>query len=429
MRYITETPMKPICWPAKVEPPGDTMVAVVKATVDLVPDGVATLAGEQLDIEAAEVLYEDKLGNSCFYPGDILPFKPRADLLLVGSCYPPSGKATRSSASFHMGSWKKELTVFGDRFWVPGEEEEAPVMTRPKEFSRMPLRYELAFGGEDSQENPHGRGMASELTPEGKSYWPLPNIEDPKHLILSADEHPAPAGFGPLDQMAPRRWKRRGTHDEKWMRRRRPYPPTDIDWTSNNAAPRNQLVDGYLSGEESIRLVNMDPEVPDYSTTLPGLRPRWFLYLVRPKKRYLFEVPLVLDTLWVNADERQAVLVWRGKTPVPKDRDEGEDLSVFFHESPGDTPRTVDDVKKMIAPPKTAEAPPAGAAAAMPDPPKIPEATQTEIAGLLDQARQTLKDGGVPADVLAKLDGVQDPDQFETILMDWTKAHFNYSGE
>lgn len=418
MRYVTNTPLKPICFPTKMEPPGDTMVGVIKATVDLVPGGTATLAEGQIDIEAAEKLFEDKLGNSCRYDGDLAPFKPRADLLLTGNCHPPGGAATRCDVTFQVGAWRKSLAVFGDRFWLASENPEVAVASEPRRFARMPLRYELALGDAEDKANPHGRGFHPEQTEDGRTFWPLPNIELPQRLVTSTADRPPPAGLTPLDQMAPLRWRKRGTYDEKWMRRRRPYPPTDIDWGCWNAAPMDQQVDGYLKGTETIRLVNLDREAPDYRTTLPGIRPRWFLHLVTPQKRHFLEVPLNLDTLWVDADARQAVLIWRGKAPVPQGRDESEDASLFFHDAPGEATRSREDAWAMylgeVEPPVVE-----------PEPPKLSEAEQKEIDELLDQARQTLKEGGAPDDLLALVEKETDPSQFETKVLDWAKAHFN----
>ena len=79
------------------------------------------------------------------------------------------------------------IAVFGDRDWI--DQDSQLVATDPQPFTSMPLTYENAYGGKVKLEegdlpcapNPMGKGYY--LTAEQAHGQPLPNLEDPDHLI------------------------------------------------------------------------------------------------------------------------------------------------------------------------------------------------------------------------------------------------------
>lgn len=411
MLQIIDGPLQAFCFPTRIEPPGETLVGVVKATLDLRPGEAAALAAEQRAIEGGEEPYADRLGNSIRRDGDVAPFKPRADLLLTGTCHPPEGEATRCDATFQVGTWKKTLAVLGDRQWV----EDGRRMTEPRPFRAMPLRWELALGDVESDANPQGHGLRPEAGEDGRPVWPLPNIEYPHQMVTRSGDRPPPAGFGPLGQMHPARARKRGTYDEKWLRRRHPFPPLDIDWSCHNAAPADQQVEGYLAGDEALRLVNLHPAHAVLETRLPGLRPRWFVTVTTPKRTYFFEVELRLDTLWVDADAGQAVLLWRGQAPIPQKRDVAQDGTLFLVET-ADAPATTREAaweryRAAVEPPS-----------AEPEPPRPTEAEAAASAEMLDKAVAELRKAGAPDDLLERLAAERDPDRFQEIMFEWLES-------
>ena len=74
----------------------------------------------------------------------------------------------------------------------------------------------------------------------------------------------------------------------------------------------DQQLDGYLKGDEPIRLENLHEGVPLVRTVLPGWRVRAVVqHLVdRGRKVAVQELPLALDTLYVDTDARTLVLLW-----------------------------------------------------------------------------------------------------------------------
>ena len=55
-----------------------------------------------------------------YSPSDLVPFKPRADVLLVGHAFAPKGEGVRSLvARLVTAGVDKAIEVFGERAWAP----------------------------------------------------------------------------------------------------------------------------------------------------------------------------------------------------------------------------------------------------------------------------------------------------------------------
>ena len=78
-----------------------------------------------------------------------------------------------------------------------------------------------------------------------------------------------------------------------------------------NQAPPDQQLDGYLKGDEKLRFQNLHPDSTDFSAQLPGRRVRLFVLDDDDKCR---EVPMNLDTLFIDLEEGALYLTWRGLT-------------------------------------------------------------------------------------------------------------------
>ncbi|MBM4360102.1 MAG: pentapeptide repeat-containing protein [Deltaproteobacteria bacterium] len=107
-----------------------------------------------------------------------------------------------------------------------------------------------------------------------------------------------------------------GTYDAHWRATRWPWFPADFNWNTFQSAPSDQRVAGYLRGDELVQFQgHADAPIRTY---LPALRPRAFVRQPRSPaaaSRAVVEIPLVLDTLWLDADAGAFVLVWRGHVP------------------------------------------------------------------------------------------------------------------
>ncbi|MGH6913441.1 MAG: DUF2169 family type VI secretion system accessory protein, partial [Geminicoccales bacterium] len=252
-------------------PSRDKLTLIVKGTFDVRRDGRTRLAKAQLPLGGDE--HEGDATTPVRYESDLVPFKPRADLLCVGQACAPGGQpVTALSVRFGLVDRPKEIRVFGDRrLRMAGP---TPEIGPPAPFTAMDLSYSLAFGGVDPEDqgsvcptNPHGRGYAQKAGAQRDRL--MPNLEDPRRPLHDLALPHMPAGFGPIGRTWQPRLALAGTYDERWQTERAPEPPEDFDYGYCNGAPADQQV-GYLRGDESLLAENLHPELARLVVHLPG---------------------------------------------------------------------------------------------------------------------------------------------------------------
>jgi len=344
--------------------PKHSLTVIVKGTFDLVPDAPAGIADEQLPITGDLPYPDDEEGSgSPYYESDLGHFKPQADLLLVGTCHAPGGQPRRvARVTFAVGEKSRALMVVGERQWEHRLMRTA--FSDPQPFTEMALRYENSFGGEGFAANPVGKGFAADGAKDQAKG--LPNVEDPAAAVNSPKSRPDPAGFGPLARAWQPRASQIGTYGEQWFKTRAPWFPEDMDWAVFNAAPPQMRLEGYLRGDEEMFLENIHPEHAEFHGHLPGLRVRCFLNESagdststdgeQPQaaaqdeddaERFR-EVPMHLDTLWVDAEAGKLVLVWRGAVEVLSDEYE-EVQHLFIRSEPlAEVSKSVDECQAIF---------------------------------------------------------------------------------
>ncbi len=245
--------------------------------------------------------------------------KPRGEVLLTGSCFSPRGTVRNASTvSFRVGELRKEIAVFGDRWWQKTKAN-VNIITDPVPFSELPLTWQNAFGGEDFPANPVGKGITPVLRKDGELRTPLPNIESRAKVIGSPSDRPDPAGFDVVDMMRPQRQKKIGTYDDKWLKERWPYFPDDMDYEYFNCAPADQYIDAFFQGGEAIEILNMHPDMQLISSHLPELRIRCFVTKKEAPKstvEVFQNVTTRVDTLWLFPTILRGVVMYRGTTEI-----------------------------------------------------------------------------------------------------------------
>ncbi|HEX7045946.1 MAG TPA: DUF2169 domain-containing protein [Gammaproteobacteria bacterium] len=296
--------------------------------------GGEILLEQDLWSAAARALGQDAILDAC------MP-KPRGEVLVAGSYHAPGGnKVAADRVLIEAGSVKKELAVFGNRYWSMG------IASSPEPMRSMPLTWENAFGGEGFDRNPLGKGM-KEVDVFGEMRRPLPNVEYPKKLIEGFGQRPEPAGLLPLDMMWPQRLPKAGTYDERWVREIAPGLAEDIDWEFFNVAQTDQWLDGFFAGGEKYRVTNMHPEHPELAGTLPKYRVRCFIE--RKKRENDFhEIALRAETLWLLPGENVGILIYRGTANI--DSDDGTDISTVLlaYENADDAARDVEHYRAAM---------------------------------------------------------------------------------
>jgi uncharacterized protein YjbI with pentapeptide repeats len=251
------------------------------------------------------------------YPTDYVPYKPLGEWMAIGTAHNAGwGDRHKFGARVRIGDHAKLVDVVGDRSWQPTLLRWEPGQAAA--IDAVPLTYDRAWGGPAHAANPLGRGQAGDA---------MHNLEIPGAWIVSRSSPALPAGFGPLPSTWAQRKQWMGKYNARWIRDHWPWLPPDFDVRFFMAAPEDQWVDGYFRGDEPIVLEQMHPVHEVYHSRLPGVRARCFVSqrsgagaAERPghwgDELHFREVPLHLDTVWIDATQEKLVLAWRGCLPV-----------------------------------------------------------------------------------------------------------------
>lgn len=369
--------------PPTVEPTIDGLSGsfFVKTTWRLVPEGVAVPWPAGPLPLSGDVAFDGDLSQGLAYASDMVPHKPRAEFAVVGTAHPPSHGATMFEVTARIGVLWKSLVVFGARPWEPHffSRHLSPGSARPADPT--PLRYAATWGGPENGANPIGRDAHTPGAPVIE-LGPLM----PGH---TSRRHDAPAGFAPLPPMWPVRQAKTGTYGDDWTARRWPWLPHDFDLSFYNATPPDQWFERPPAGDEECRFTNLHPTIPEYRTSLPAVRPRMVLSQAIGSGLDVREVPLAIDTVWVDMDHEQLVLVWRGRAPVASLKlKEAKHLLVQM-EPLSAPPRSLADFVALLAA-KTAPRPPRTPPPGTPSPRKRIHDLTHRLAGAGAEARAGL---------------------------------------
>lgn len=317
------------------------MGVIVKGTfaIPKEPGATARLADEQVPLWEEDQHFDGDASASVQFEADTVPYKPAADIVLVGHAYAPHGRpASQVDVLLRVGPHKHILRILGDRQWTfPSRMLMKPLISEPQPFTSMPLRYERAFGGFDRvgagycEANPLGHGFIASKARDAVHKTPLPNIEHPRQPITAWNDHPRPVGFGFYGKTWAPRGALRGT--EAGLAAPDPLIglPSDFAPTFFNGAHPDLQVPGYLKGNEEVELFNLTPDGPR-AFYLPGLTPevRLALYDQEGAKAEA-AAPLVLqgvlDTLVLVPDEHIGYMVWRFCYPLPQRYEDIEDVA------------------------------------------------------------------------------------------------------
>ncbi len=242
--------------------------------------------------------------------------KQHGELLVGGCACAPGGKPTPGMSvkvALSRGETslvEKELLVVGDRTWS------ASGMSMPEPFTRMPITWARAFGGAKFEQNPSGRGHEP-VEEDGVRRHRLPNIEDPRHKIVSERDRPKPIGIEPIGLDWPIRTKKAGTYDDQWMKTRFPGFAADFDWTYFNVAPDDQQIDGWLLPGDAFEIGGMTEDGSTFRGVVPDYRARALVFTkgsAEPR-----EPTTRVDTLFLVPTAGIAIVIQRGVLEIEED--------------------------------------------------------------------------------------------------------------
>ncbi|UQA57128.1 DUF2169 family type VI secretion system accessory protein [Polyangium aurulentum] len=304
MDIVSLCPLRAGCFAWQAHTGAHALTIIVKATFLLRP-GESVLAPEQEPITEKERTWEDDPGRSVRVPSDRAPYKPRAEVMLVGHAYAPHRQPVRSLvARMTVGEMEKSIEVWCDR----GIRVNDGQLLEGPRFVSMPLAWERSAGGPGT-DNPIG--MRFDAAPNRYGMVAIPNLQPLGTSVSRKSDTFAPVGFGPIGPQWPGRAQKLGRsraefRDPGWEKS---LLPADFDVSYFQAAPPDQQI-AQIRPDERIALENLHPEHARFVTKLPRVRPRAIADRAMGERE---EVALVADTLWIDTDRGLCCVVWRGR--------------------------------------------------------------------------------------------------------------------
>ena len=298
----------------------DTLIITVKAlfTMDTPPQ----IFAQQAEPARSDEYWAEPGSSSIKLGTDVTLIKPATDIVMTGNACALNGKPVHElDVRLTVGAIDKTVKVFGDRVWKSNGIGLIP--SEPKYFDQMPLIYERAYGGVHLMEkktlsvprNPVGIGFKGKKKKKELTGQPVPNIEDPKNLIIIAGDTPDPQGFG---WFAPN-WEPRklyaGTYDEVWEKTRAPYLPQDFDLRFYQAAHPDLICSEPPTDGEDVTITNMSLD-GEIHFKLPAVD----LDVQAKFKNRTESLNMKVSTIQFEPNNRLFSLVWNGALAVDKER-------------------------------------------------------------------------------------------------------------
>ncbi len=317
MQFRNDTPFQTFLYESLDEEDRPIAVLVVRATY-AVRGHALVLAPDQQEVGKRDEYFGEAGQSSVRVDTDLVPKKYHADITLDASAHAPGGVPARAwEVAVTVGEKSKRLRVTGPRHWerTGGRWK----LTDPSPTSKVPVRYELAYGGRyrsgeetfECEQNPVGRGFVNPKAIERDAVVPAPQIESPGDPIRDFGRAYEVAGFGPVAKAWLPRRTLCGTADAEWQRTRWPLRPKDFDFHYYNCAPPGLRYDGFLRGDEPVRLEGLSPG-GEIRFRLPGVR-LLCMTLAGDRKPHLFRPDL--DTVHLAVAEERVNLCWRAAVP------------------------------------------------------------------------------------------------------------------
>lgn len=297
----------------------ESLVVVAKGSYRIPshPHEAPRLLEDACPLVTTDEFFGEPGASAVKYENDFAPSKPRCDVVLNGSCHAPGGRpATEVTVALRVAGLTKAFRVVGPR--RNGGFRLGSPPGAPEPFTRLPIRYDVAYGGVDRADedparhrwhaaNPVGIGLAARPhAAAGHDLgWPL--TEELDRPVRSRDGEYRPMAFGAIG----RSWQPRigwgGTYDQHWLDQHAPFLPPDFDTRYFQCAPQDQQIDPPRGGED-VALLHLTPQGRTMFR-LPADLGLPILFVGRDGQAT--EVPAVVDTLQLEPDEGRFMLVWR----------------------------------------------------------------------------------------------------------------------
>ncbi len=271
------------------------ITVVAKASFSLPAEGEPQRLAAQ-PLRSREHHHQTGILSSVALPTDRVPFRTRADVVLVGHAYPDAGQPAAMTRQGALRLSRGEERLVDKTLLVRGDQQAGEQLP----LEKIPLRYEQPYGGSGCLDNPLGVGANG--------------LREPN--IVYPNEPTVPAGFGPISQRLPSR---------KRLLSREQLSALAVDankfspgfvWDYFQCAPSDQQIP-FLRGDEVLYLLGVHPQVDEREWVLPQLSALGAIYGLNGDAAT--EVILACDTVLIEPDEQRVSLSWRGWLRVPSD--------------------------------------------------------------------------------------------------------------
>jgi hypothetical protein len=270
-------------------------VFMVKTAWDIAADGTCSLSEEQEPFVFTDIYHGEVNESSPRYASDLVPFKPRTDIVLNATAFAPRGiksiswivavEVIETTSLTVIG--KKNITVTGPRAWGPVRRGWRLSDAEP--ITSLDLRYEYAFGGilpdgkDDAgnqlskafEQNPIGRGWISDASE--RQPIPAPQLLANGNDLTDPYATKKPTSLGPVPSAWLPRRELGGTYDQNWLDHVWPGWPSDYDFAFHNSASEGLACDLPMGAGIQLSLSNMHPEKPRWTIHVPD--PQLVAYL------------------------------------------------------------------------------------------------------------------------------------------------------
>lgn len=321
MKLANRTPFAPLTFQS-LDLAGDPFqVVVLKATFDIIPGAQPVLASRPSPVLVSADYCDADEGKRMRSDDDIAPFKPRTDILVTATSYPPrDGPSNEWLAGISIGKLQKRILVTGPRSWTHSTRG-GWTLEPPQSTDSVALRYEHAFGGvvrrnnlEDPYpENPIGCGFVDVDNIDTSLPVVAPTILTPDAPLPALGERYPVEGLSAIHRAWQPRLSKAGTYDEVWAKTRHPNLPEDFDFAFYNCAHPDLIYSGYLTGGEEVRLERL---CRDHEVLLFRLPSQVVGVALTDKAGYRYGGPARLDTVHIDTERLKLFLVFRATFPL-----------------------------------------------------------------------------------------------------------------
>jgi hypothetical protein len=330
MSFSNATPYAAIDVPMPDPRGREVVIAIVKATFDVLDDGRIVPAERPANIRVNDECWQkDDAASSLKFPSDVCIEKGGTDVIVVGDAVSRE-RVKEMDVAVKVRGVTVPLRVHGERVFYQGALGVAIGPAAP--FTRKPIVYEKAYGGMSDDmmivetRNPSGVGVAKNKADlVGR---PAPQIEHPARPHTRASDNHPPVGFGAIMPHWSPRLERAGTFDEVWRDARLPLMPLDYDVRFNNVAHPSLIFEAPLLPGDEVMVHGMSDR-GRFALSIPDLR---VVVRARFDQSGKVSVRPPIDTLLIRPSDRQFEVVLRKAFFQGRGKDVLREIRVQLHD-------------------------------------------------------------------------------------------------